>query len=47
MKNFVSKVKSKYRINPTVSFVATSQRRYEPENFYGCNKKLNKILRDN
>jgi len=47
MKNFVSKVKSKYRINPSVSFVATSQRSYEPENFYGCNKKLNKILRDN
>jgi dTDP-6-deoxy-L-talose 4-dehydrogenase (NAD+) len=47
MKNFVSKVKNKYKINPSVSFVATPQRSYEPENFYGCNKKLNKILRDN
>lgn len=44
MKNFVSKVKNKYRINPNASFVANSQRKYEPENFYGCNKKLNKIL---
>ena len=47
MKNFVSKVKNKYRINPSVSFVGNSQRKYEPENFYGCKKKLNNILRDN
>lgn len=47
MKNFVSKVKNKYRINPSVSFVRNRQRKYEPENFYGCKKKLNNILRDN
>ena len=45
MKDLVLKLKNKFKINPLVSFIKMKQREYESENFYGCKKKLNKILK--
>jgi dTDP-6-deoxy-L-talose 4-dehydrogenase (NAD+) len=44
LKELVKIVKKKYNIKPKVSYNNVEQRIYEAQSFYGCNKKLNKIL---
>lgn len=47
LRDLVKLLSSKYKISPKVKYEDTRQRAYEPESFYGCNKKLTKIMRIN
>ena len=44
LKQLVSKIKIKFKVNPYVIYKDTTQRYFEPEQFCGCNKKLKKII---
>lgn len=44
LKELVNKIKKKFKIDPFVLYKNTIQRKFEPESFYGCNKKLKKII---
>jgi len=37
-------IKKKFNVNPNVKYKNFQKRNYEPESFYGCNKKLKKII---
>ena len=47
LRDLVKLLSLKYKIGPKVKYEDTRQRAYEPESFYGCNKKLKKIMRIN
>jgi len=44
LKKLVSIIKSKFQVKPNVLYKVFEQRKYEPERFYGCNKKLKYII---
>ena len=44
LKSLVGLINKKYNINAKVSLVDSVQRNYELQDFYGCNKKLKRLL---
>jgi hypothetical protein len=46
LKSLVGLINKKYNINAKVSLVNSEQRNYELQDFYGCNKKLKRLLKN-
>jgi hypothetical protein len=46
LKSLVGLINKKYNINAKVSLVNNEQRKYELQDFYGCNKKLKRLFKN-